>query len=151
VLSAVSIARIGCDADVTLITTTGLHRDPQTGAVIEPMLAKLMGAPAQLVGYGRTQRIVPADLRRALAHRDQGCVFPHCHRIVRHTQAHHVHHWIDGGLTELANCVLLCSRHHHVVHEGGWTITPRAGMVETQPGYWEFLPPAPPPDTRPRR
>ena len=150
-IPAVSIARIGCDADVTLFTTTGIHRDPKTGQILEPVLAKLLGAPAEIVGYGRTQRIVPADLRRALAIRDQGCAFPYCHRIVRHTQAHHIIHWIDYGLTEIKNCVLLCSRHHHLVHEGGWTITPRAGMTATQPGCWEFQSPAKSPDIRPQR
>jgi predicted restriction endonuclease len=29
-------------------------------------------------------------------------------------------HWIHGGRTDLDNCVLLCNRHHHMVHEGGW-------------------------------
>jgi len=33
-------------------------------------------------------------------------------------------HWTNGGLTELHNLILLCSFHHHVVHEGGWNIDP---------------------------
>jgi hypothetical protein len=48
--------------------------------------------------------------------------------------------WVtDGGLTELANLVLLCSRHHHVLHQPGWhaklrpdgelEVTDRAGTV----------------------
>ena len=35
------------------------------------------------------------------------------------TDAHHLRHWIDGGPDELWNLVLLCRRHHRLVHEGG--------------------------------
>jgi len=32
-------------------------------------------------------------------------------------------HWIHGGVTDLDNLVLLCRRHHRMVHEGGWQLT----------------------------
>jgi|TARA_Y100000310_G_scaffold200120_1_gene200128 hypothetical protein len=31
-------------------------------------------------------------------------------------------HWVDGGETSLANTLLLCSKHHQLLHEGGYTI-----------------------------
>jgi len=31
-------------------------------------------------------------------------------------------HWIKGGPTDLPNLVLLCYRHHWMVHEGGWQV-----------------------------
>jgi hypothetical protein len=31
-------------------------------------------------------------------------------------------HWSDGGATSLSNCLLLCSWHHRLVHEGGWRV-----------------------------
>ncbi|MDP4597201.1 MAG: HNH endonuclease [Pseudomonadales bacterium] len=31
--------------------------------------------------------------------------------------AHHVKHWIDGGETSMANTLLLCGRHHRLLHE----------------------------------
>ena len=31
-------------------------------------------------------------------------------------------HWLHGGLTDLANLVLLCSRHHDAHHRGEFTI-----------------------------
>ena len=135
--------RHGCDACVRLLLVDGQYRDPHTGRPVPDPAATLLTAGVGILDYGRTHRIVPARLRRALAVRDRGCAFPGCHRPPARTQAHHVQHWLDHGDTSLANTVLLCSRHHHYVHEGGWTITARAGMHYTQPGYWQF--------TRPRR
>jgi hypothetical protein len=60
--------------------------------------------------------------------RDRGCAFPGC----THTQflhGHHVKHWLHGGETNLDNLVMLCTVHHHLVHEGGWTVTASAEGV----------------------
>jgi len=42
---------------------------------------------------------------------------------MRFTDGHHIKHWADGGETSLSNCILLCSHHHRLVHEGGWQVT----------------------------
>ena len=52
--------------------------------------------------------------------RDRGCTFPGCDRPPGWTSAHHLTHWIHGGPTSLWNLTLLCSFHHHRVHEGGF-------------------------------
>ena len=70
----------------------------------------------EVVSVGRKTRTVPPHIRRALEERDRGCRYPGCGS--RFTEAHHVKHWADGGETSLANTVLLCRRHHRVVHEG---------------------------------
>jgi hypothetical protein len=44
-------------------------------------------------------------------------------------------HWTDAGPTNLANAVLLCHRHHTLVHEAGWRI------VATDEGRWLAVPP----------
>ena len=31
-------------------------------------------------------------------------------------------HWVDGGETSLANTMLICSKHHRLLHEGEFTI-----------------------------
>jgi predicted restriction endonuclease len=36
---------------------------------------------------------------------------------------HHIQHWLHRGETSVDNLVMLCSRHHHLVHEGGFTLT----------------------------
>jgi hypothetical protein len=73
------------------------------------------------VRVGRKTRTISPGLRRALTARDRGCRFPGCenHRFV---DAHHVRHWARGGETALGNLVLLCRRHHRLVHEGGFGV-----------------------------
>ena len=70
----------------------------------------------EVVSVGRRQRTIPPHIRRALEERDRGCRYPGC--ASRFTEAHHVKHWADGGETSLANTLLLCRRHHRLVHEG---------------------------------
>ncbi|MEQ9451995.1 MAG: DUF222 domain-containing protein [Pseudomonadales bacterium] len=78
----------------------------------------------RVLNVGRKHRLVPPKLRQALAARDRHCQFPGCH----HTQfldAHHIEHWCDGGETKLDNLILLCSHHHMLMHEGGFSLRPR--------------------------
>jgi uncharacterized protein DUF222/HNH endonuclease len=70
----------------------------------------------------RTTRVVPSATRRALIARDKGCRFPGCDCPPAWTDAHHIKHWADGGSTTLDNLILLCRRHHRLVHEEGWTL-----------------------------
>ena len=106
----------------------------------------------EVVSVGRRQRTIPPHIRRALEERDRGCRYPGC--ASRFTEAHHVKHWADGGETSLANTLLLCRRHHRLVHEGKTRMAldrdgkaaffTRAGQVI---GSAPPLPP--PPDTAP--
>ena len=71
---------------------------------------------------GRKSRVFAGALRRALFARAGGCCqFPGCSHT-RYLHGHHVRHWIDGGATSLDNALLLCTRHHTLVHEGGFSI-----------------------------
>jgi hypothetical protein len=100
-LSRATVRRLACDAAVSRI-------------ILDPASVPL--------DVGRTQRTVPADLRRALVARDRGCVFPGCSRPPSWCQAHHIISWIDEGPTCLDNLVLLCGWHHRHVHHHHWTI-----------------------------
>lgn len=82
----------------------------------------LLDSTSQPIDVGRTHRVVPPATRAALNVRDRGCVWPGCERSSSWTHAHHLVHWIEGGATELRNLVLLCHRHHWLVHEGGHAI-----------------------------
>ncbi len=67
--------------------------------------------------FGRTTRVVPSHLFKQIAARDGGCRNPGCDRPVKWTDAHHIHHWRHGGPSDYHNLILLCSRHHHYVHQ----------------------------------
>ena len=76
----------------------------------------------QPLSIGRRSRIVPAAIQRAVRARDNDtCTFPGCanHRFLH---CHHVEHWSNGGETSLENLMLLCTKHHSLVHEGGFSI-----------------------------
>jgi hypothetical protein len=75
----------------------------------------------ETLNIGRKSRSIPPATRRVLRRRDGGCRFPGC-TCKRFVDAHHVQHWADGGETNLDNLVLLCRRHHRLVHEGGFGV-----------------------------
>ncbi|MGY1642173.1 DUF222 domain-containing protein [Geodermatophilus sp. SYSU D00703] len=97
VLSAARARWLACDAQVTRI-------------VLGPD-----GAP---LDHGRTLRLVPPHLRRAVEVRDGGCVFAGCGAPTGWCDVHHLLEWIHGGETSLENSALLCERHRTKVHHG---------------------------------
>jgi len=72
------------------------------------------------VWLGRMHREPPAWMMRQLRYRDSGCRFPGCGTRA-FANAHHVRWWSRGGSTELENLILICSFHHRLVHEYGWS------------------------------
>ena len=91
----------------------------------------LENSEGEPLSVGRKTRSVPQAIRRALQRRDRGCRFPGC-TATRFVDAHHIHHWADGGATNIDNLVLLCSHHHRLVHEGGY------GLERTLDGAFRF-------------
>ena len=97
---------------------------------VDPELARRLACDASVMrvvlaggseplDVGRRTPVVPAPMRRAVIVRDRGCRFPGCDRPQAWCDAHHVLHWADGGPTALANLLLLCRRHHRMVHRRG--------------------------------
>ena len=71
---------------------------------------------------GRTSRLVSPALRELLGQLDgERCRFPSCDRT-RNLHAHHVIFWSEGGPTDLANLVLVCARHHTLIHSQGFQL-----------------------------
>jgi hypothetical protein len=87
------------------------------GAIV-PVTEDEQGNP---LNVGRKHRIVQPALRRALDARDKHCTYPGCIHD-KWLDAHHIEHWANGGETSLKNTLLLCSKHHRLLHEGGYTI-----------------------------
>jgi hypothetical protein len=143
-ISEVALAHIGEDrrpaAQVTVVVdwetlTTGGpgRRDGGFTGPIHPRdidrllcdcdVSRVVTGPGGLpLDAGRSRRTAPRWIRRAITVRDGGCRFPGCDRPPGWCQAHHVTRWIDGGRTSVTNLVLLCDRHHHVVHLPGWLL-----------------------------
>jgi hypothetical protein len=103
-MSAETARRLACDAGVVALV------EDEDG---EPL------------NVGRKTRTISPALRRFLKARDKGCRFPGCTNT-RHVDAHHIHHWANGGETKPSNLVSLCGFHHRKVHEGGM----RAEMLD---------------------
>jgi hypothetical protein len=69
------------------------------------------------LSVGRAQHIVPDNLRTAVEERDGGCREPGCPNT-KWLQVHHITHWEDGGPTDTANLVTVCSATHRRHHLG---------------------------------
>jgi hypothetical protein len=96
-LAAETVRRLGCDASLVAI---------------------LEDRDGRILDVGRRTRSIPPSIARALRSRDRSCRHPGCTHT-RYVDGHHVEHWAHGGATKLSNLVLLCRRHHRLVHEGG--------------------------------
>lgn len=121
VLGAADLRRIACDTQVIPV---------------------VMGGPGEVLDVGRAKRTIPPAIRRALIARDQGCVWPGCNRAPIHCDGHHIQHWLDDGLTSLANLALLCHSHHQRLHEYDLELHPPTGPAP--PGEGWTVTPAPP-------
>jgi hypothetical protein len=95
-LAVETVRRLACDASLVTVL------EDEEG---EPL------------NVGRKTRSIPPAIRRALNARDRGCRFPGCPNT-HFVDAHHIHHWAQGGETRLSNLVQLCRFHHRQVHEG---------------------------------
>ncbi|MGP4032291.1 DUF222 domain-containing protein [Pseudarthrobacter sp. 1C304] len=123
-VTASTARKIACDADIIPV---------------------LLGGNGRILDIGRTSRIFPPHIRKALTARDQGCAFPSCTIPATWCEAHHITYWSRGGTTGTDNGVLLCSHHHHLIHKEQWTIQLHTGIP------WFIPPPHIDPHQEPRR
>jgi hypothetical protein len=85
-------------------------------------LRPVTGADLHRHDLGRTHREANLALRELLGTLDgERCRFPGCTRR-KNLHAHHVVYWADGGPTDLDNLVLVCSRHHTLIHAQGFSL-----------------------------
>ena len=95
------------------------------GCAQEPARAGLHAlSPADLTCHDLSRsRHDPSPALRQLVGTIDGerCRFSGCTRR-RRLHAHHVTPWGQGGSTDLGNLVLLCPRHHNLVHVEGFSL-----------------------------
>jgi hypothetical protein len=119
-----TVRKIACDADIIPV---------------------LLGSQGRILDIGRTTRVFPPHIRKALTARDQGCAFPGCTIPAPWCEAHHITYWSRGGTTSAENGALLCSSHHHLIHKEQWQIQVKTGIP------WFIPPPHIDPRQVPRR
>ena len=102
---------------------SALHPETARRLACDSSLVRILERDGRPLSIGRKTRTVPPAVKRALYARDPVCRFPGCPQR-RFLHAHHIHHWAKGGRTDLNNLIHLCSYHHRLVHEGGYTIQP---------------------------
>ena len=66
--------------------------------------------------HSRVGRCASYAQQRALHKRSSHCQYPGC-TAARELEAHHVIPVERGGKTELDNLILLCPRHHKLLHD----------------------------------
>ena len=123
-VTASTVRKIACDADIIPI---------------------VLGGQGRILDIGRTSRVFPPHIRKALTARDRGCAFPQCTIPAPWCEAHHIDYWSRGGSTGTGNGALLCPHHHHLIHKEQWTIQLRSGVP------WFVPPPHLDPSQVPRR
>jgi hypothetical protein len=108
-------------AGAATVDGTGLDRRSVERLLCDAALHRVLTrGRSAVLDYGTATRTIPAPLFNALVVRDQHCRFPGCDRPAAWCEGHHVRAWLFGGPTRLSNLVLLCSRHHHLLHKPGW-------------------------------
>jgi hypothetical protein len=145
-LPPASVARILCDADLTGVLTRPADSSDCThdGHAGPSGLADVIRERGrEVLHVGRTHRTAPPRLRKALEVRDQHCAAPGCRIDPSRCEAHHVHEWERDGSTDLDNMLLLCTRHHHAVHEGRMRISRQPEHPPGHPDHWQLTPPPP--------
>jgi hypothetical protein len=101
------------------------HAGPVAGEIVRRLacdaavMRVVLSGRSEPLDVGRRTAVVSPAMRRAVILRDGHCRFPGCDRPHTWCDCHHVVHWADGGETAVANLLLLCRRHHRLVHRPG--------------------------------
>jgi hypothetical protein len=97
-----TMRRLACDADIIPVVLDG------RGVVLDE---------------GRAKRLATPEQRRAIEAMQSTCSHPDCNVTIDDCRIHHIEPWVSGGHTDLDSMAPVCEPHHHLVHEGGWTLT----------------------------
>lgn len=128
---------LGTRAQETLLAPDTVRRLACDAEIIPAVL----GSEGQILDLGRLVRLFDSAQNKALLFRDRHCTFPGCSAPAAWCDAHHLIHWLDGGLTDFDNAALLCKRHHTIVHRDQLAGKVVLGRVvwDRQPGSYHRL------------
>ena len=89
------------------------------------ILPVVLSGQGEVLDVGRRRRLYTHAQRVALAVRDRGCRAVGCDLPAAMCEAHHLDEWVKGGRTDLHRGILLCTFHHHRVHDPAfrWVLT----------------------------
>ena len=87
------------------------------------ILPVVLDGEGRVLDLGRTKRLANREQRRALRAMHRTCQAPGCSVPFDRCEIHHILPFERGGPTDLVNLIPLCSTHHHLVHEGGWSLS----------------------------
>jgi len=85
-------------------------------------LTRVLLQDSVVIDVSRSEPTIRGPKRRALNARDKHCRWPRCERPASWCDGHHLVYVMHGGGDELENLVLLCTRHHRMIHEAGWQL-----------------------------
>ncbi|WP_166389741.1 HNH endonuclease signature motif containing protein [Nocardioides ochotonae] len=81
------------------------------------LVPAVLGTRSVPLDLGHANRLFSPGQRKALAIRDKECRADGCTIPSTWCEAHHLNPWSAGGKTDLDNGLLLCSHHHHLIHD----------------------------------
>ncbi|RHW26051.1 HNH endonuclease [Nocardioides immobilis] len=99
-LSAEAIGRLACTAGIIPV---------------------VLGGKGEILDLGRTRRLFSPAQRKAMALRDKTCRGEGCTVPAPWCEAHHLKPWSQGGKTDIADGILGCPHHHHLLHDPNYT------------------------------
>lgn len=102
-------------------------------ACISDLYGLVFSADGQPLWMGDAVRLATDDQWRVLVATDGGCIG--CGADPSRCEAHHVRWARNGGPTDIDNLALVCSHHHHLIHDKGWRV------VRGSDGKWTLAPP----------
>jgi hypothetical protein len=126
------------------------HRTVQRLACDGRIEVALYKNDGDAVGVGRAAREPPGWLRRQVLRRDSHtCTFPGCD-MKRFLHTHHMQWWEFERRSNLVDLIAVCTWHHKLVHEHGWSVELDGGSpVWLRPGGQRFDPGPKPAESAP--
>jgi hypothetical protein len=87
------------------------------------LIPAVLDGDGEVLDVGRAKRLATPAQRRALLSMYTTCAWPDCRVPIDRCEIHHPDDWLHGGPTNLDNLVPACPGHHHLIHDGNWTLT----------------------------